>query len=371
MLELCGVGMLLSILAPFLLLSADVPPPPVRIEPAPDQSQRFLVEWNLVSLRCVGMSGLDTAGLKQPFPTVARRIRADMLPVRVAFSIDENGRPHSISHAEYQSQVIVNPDIVPALAASRFPADRSAAECEVIYRPVALGFDDASLEQLVKLRGASRKARVPTDAWDRIGERDCDIAPPPRPRIRAYADFGQVDRIPGEPSWGSVAFDIDDRGNVQNARLVASSGNETLNAASLAPVEESKYSGRAATGCVRSFRINAGVIESPTRENLPNEGEDERCNAADRWADEPKLRYPENFRNRGIEGWAIIRFDVAPWGQLGNLEVLASQPADDFGGQAMLTMRTAKFAAQGQGIVGCTEVIRYSMKVKQGSREEK
>ena len=35
--------------------------------------------------------------------------------------------------------------------------------------------------------------------------------------------------------------------------------------------------------------------------------------------------------DRAIEGWAVIAFDVAPWGGTGNVRVVASEPAADFG----------------------------------------
>ncbi|HEX8216285.1 MAG TPA: TonB family protein, partial [Allosphingosinicella sp.] len=76
------------------------------------------------------------------------------------------------------------------------------------------------------------------------------------------------------------------------------------------------------------------------------------------WAHMPPLVFPEEFRRRAIEGWAVLRYDVAPWGATGNVSVLASEPAAAFGEQAVRIVSGARRAAGTQGYTGCvTRVI--------------
>ena len=60
-----------------------------------------------------------------------------------------------------------------------------------------------------------------------------------------------------------------------------------------------------------------------------------------------------------IEGWAVVRYDVAPWGALGNISVLKSEPSEDFGKQAVMMLQNAMLAPSTQGMTGCVDRVRY------------
>ena len=88
---------------------------------------------------------------------------------------------------------------------------------------------------------------------------------------------------------------------------------------------------------------------------------DATCPAQAEWAVSPTLTYPDNFRRRGIEGWAMIGYDVAPWGATGNVRVLATQPSDEFGAQAMRIITTAKRVPSATGYTGCVDRVSFKM----------
>ena len=71
--------------------------------------------------------------------------------------------------------------------------------------------------------------------------------------------------------------------------------------------------------------------------------------------------YPENFRRRGIEGWAVIAFDLAPWGAVGNAKVVAAEPAAEFGEAAQRIVLGSAAASSKKGYSNCVVRVRYAM----------
>ena len=79
------------------------------------------------------------------------------------------------------------------------------------------------------------------------------------------------------------------------------------------------------------------------------------------WDRKPALIYPAAYRRRAVEGWAVLTYDIAPWGEIGNVKVAAAQPAADFGTQAQRMLLSARAAASPQGWTGCVERVRFQM----------
>ena len=73
----------------------------------------------------------------------------------------------------------------------------------------------------------------------------------------------------------------------------------------------------------------------------------------------PALVFPEPFRRRSIEGWAIVRYDVAPWGETGNVSAVAAEPASAFGQEAVRIVQQARLAPSPQGYSGCLDLVRF------------
>lgn len=57
----------------------------------------------------------------------------------------------------------------------------------------------------------------------------------------------------------------------------------------------------------------------------------------------------------------MVRFDVAPWGEIGNIKVLEAQPAKAFGDSALGLLRSAKAAPVPRGYVGCLVPVRFKL----------
>ena len=69
---------------------------------------------------------------------------------------------------------------------------------------------------------------------------------------------------------------------------------------------------------------------------------------------------PHGLSARSIEGWADIAFDVATWGEIGNVRVLRAEPTDDFG-EAAKRMIERSSAQKSAGFTNCETRVRYRM----------
>ena len=66
----------------------------------------------------------------------------------------------------------------------------------------------------------------------------------------------------------------------------------------------------------------------------------------------------------------MVAYDVAPWGEPGNIRVLASEPAEAFGTQAGNVIRTARLAPTQAGHTGCVDRVRFVMGPEGGVPDE-
>ncbi len=60
-----------------------------------------------------------------------------------------------------------------------------------------------------------------------------------------------------------------------------------------------------------------------------------------------------------IEGWALVRFDFATWGQVGNLSVIEAQPASAFAESAGRTVLSGRADPGFTAGVRCVVPVRY------------
>jgi len=350
---------------PFAFLAAlaqaavvsSAPPPPIVVDGVRYQS---LVTWEPGEVRC-GERLVDGARLLRPMSDVRPVSQDTRLAVNVRFTIDGDGRPRSIAPLG-QTAFAGGADIAPSLAASRFPAGSPEETCILSYSARISPLAEAPIEDLIRYTAQPGSPRLPQDAWARIAEgADCLRRPRPQPLVRAFPDHRKVDEAPGEYQWTIIGYDIGPTGETANARAAMGSGNPELNAMALRAVADSRFADANRQGCLRRFVRRAATLPAPPPPDRPV-GDDNSalCGGKDRWERAPRLTYPEAYRKRSIEGWALMSYDVAPWGEIDNIRVVESQPSDEFGNQARAMLRMAK-AAKGAGATDCTTLVRYEM----------
>ena len=334
------------------------PPPPIFDDQRP--SRRQILSWNPREVRCDGVAVGGTA--LRPAVEIAfldpQRVRA----VSYRFAIDTNGRTHSIDRGANDLSP-VGQDIGPALAASRFAAGPKRDNCAISYTPKFEPLASAPIADLVAYSIFPTGMKLPKEGWDRFGTvGNCRDNPRPAPLLSGHPEFLKLKATPGARDWSLVGYDTDASGRPINVRIAHGTGNDELDAAAIEAIRVSRFTGGARTGCLYPYWRSAGKIAAPEK---PAEEQmrpaNAVCPAKIEWATRPTNRYPPAYRKRAIEGWAIVSFDTAPWGEVGNVKVLDSQPSADFGQQAVGIVRSGRVVPSPQGASGCVETVKFLM----------
>ncbi len=291
---------------------------------------------------------------------------AKYAPVSFAFDIDASGRPLAIRKGDAATPYGIADDLGPALAATRFRPGQPKKGCAIVFSPELMPIDDAPLSALMAYSANPVSGPLPPEAWKRIfATGTCKGDSVAGLRNRAFPNFRAIPAEPGVRDWSMVGYDVGQSGASINVETLASSGNAALDEASRAATTETRYWSGAFTGCRFSYWRSAGTLPAP-----PAPEEDAfrpagaTCPERREWATPPVLRFPEPYRRRAIEGWAVVTYDVAPWGEINNIQVKASQPSADFGAQAVTVLRSAR-VKPGPGAVGCVERVRFVMESDQ------
>lgn len=349
-----------------------VPPPPPPMDSIfGDQlaSPRQMLSWNPGEVTCDGAAVGGTA--LRPAVEIAfldpQRVRA----VSYRFAIDADGRTGSIDRGANEF-LPVGQDIGPALAASRFPAGAKRANCQISYTPKFGSLASAPLIDLIGYSINPTGQKLPQEGWDRIGSvGNCRDKPRPAPLLSGHPEFRKLKATPGARDWSLVGYDTDAAGRPINVRIAEGTGNDELDAAAIEAIRVSRFTGGARTGCLYPYWRSAGKLAAPE----PPAEEQMRpatavCPAKVEWTTRPTTRYPPAYRKRAIEGWAIVSFDTAPWGEVGNVKILDAQPSADFGQQAMTIVRSGRVAPTAQGASGCVETVKFMMPTDDQTADE-
>lgn len=347
----------MSILSLALLMAANTVPLPAPATASPGQQ---LARWTPGPVRC-GDTVVDPGHLSA-VPPVLRWGSVEPKTMTLIFRIDASGRPLSI-RTESPSYVPISDDIAPALAASTFTPGMARAECRVDYQLQSATLAQADPVDLIEYSLSLTSGALPSEGWERIRPADTDCLRQPRPAalLRAYPDFQKIAGTPGERQWSMTSYDTDAKGRPINVRTIAGTGNAPLDAAARKAMSASRFTEGKRQGCLYPYWRAASRIMAPPAPDMAQFGTTPHCPAA-AWAQQPRLTYPPAWNRRRIEGWAVVQFDVAPWGEVGNSRVLASEPAAAFGQQAMQVVRSARRAPSPTGASGCIERVRFNIR---------
>jgi len=356
------------ILTAFLSQSAPAPSAPVVPTPSVvglDPSQPVLVEYDLQAIQCGG-AAIAPVTRVQPNVATAYSRPAALGPYTIRFRIDASGRPVTIGvPTSSEKWDTGSSDLVPALAAMRFPAGAAREGCEVTVTARTIPIDVAPIALLHRAYALPHERGFGDAAMQkRLSAAYASCRTPKAPGVlnRAFPDFDRIPQAPSTSSYAVVGFDIDDGGKPARARILSSDGNAALDAAAVQAVRDSRFSG-GGTGCSYPYyrRQSAAVAPPPMPDLDAYRAADAHCDKDTAWELPPRMSYPEPFRRRAIEGWAIIGYDVAPWGQTGNLKVLASEPAAAFGTAAESIVRQARQKPSAQGASGCVDRVVFKL----------
>lgn len=288
----------------------------------------------------------------------------------IRFRIDRDGRPLGIGWVGRDSGTGTQPffsveDLEPSLAASRFePGERQ--DCTITYVPQAVPVATAPPAVLNHFLAVPRIGYV---GWreaverDRAEAADCVRGRRPEPLLATYPDPRTIVRQAGTYTWTITEADIAPSGVPTNVRTKASGGDEALDRSNREAVSRSRFViDGPKNGCRFVYFRWANVpIPAPPMPSKDSTPKPVHCARPPELLAPLQRRYPVNFERRSIEGWAIVSFDVAPWGVVGNVKVLDSQPSAAFGDMASAMMQQARRVATPLGASGCVERVRFRM----------
>jgi hypothetical protein len=351
-----------------------VPPPPPPRSPthlaAPHAAASgwgpHLVDYEGATAQCGGQVVAPLSAVA-PFTQVARLGVDAPRSYEMGFTIGEDGRPLGITQrvaASGPKGYVQGNDLAPALSLWRFPEGVAGAACTMTFAARSVPLDRAAPADLYRV--AALRMANPSEFQTVMQQirKSGDCAGPGRPRmlLRAFVDDRRIPQTPGVPSYAVASFDVDADGVPQNPGIVASDGNRVLEAAASDAAARSRYVGNAPrTRCTIPFGRPA-TVPVPAPPMPPKAAYPEgRCPEPVRWARPLNLEFPDAFRRRAIEGWAIVRYDLAPWGATGAVTVLASEPAADFGEQARRMIIAARAETSSSGAQGCIARVQYRM----------
>ncbi len=252
-------------------------------------------------------------------------------------------------------------DLMPSLRASRFAADTPQSGCRVVYTPRYADAADISRDTLAAI-GAVPGFRITAAQRDLLGGGDCNTVGWPAPLLRAYPDWRLIARQEGARKWGWIRFDIDETGVPAIVSVIASTGDDDLNAEGLRAVRASRMADGPRTACVMAWWSNPAVIPAPAAPDTSDFADYRSCDALRMWDTKPKLTYPPAYNERQIEGWAVLGFDIDPAGAIANVTVLAAQPSEEFGTAGTAVLRSGKFQPSEETHTRCIERVRFVTK---------
>ncbi len=343
---------------------APPPPPIVSVSDA-----RTLLRWEPGEARCDG-AVVNAQMVRRPWNQLGWSSGPDTRDVSLRFAIDASGRPVSITR-ETKGPVPFGEDLAPALTASRFAAQAPHTNCTITYTMRQSPLAGAPLDELMAYSVHPLSGRLPDTGWERIrqGAGDCMENPQPQPLERHFPDFAAIPATPGVRDWSMIRYDVDAAGKVKGASVLTGTGNRALDAAGVKAIRASRFTRGARSGCLYPYWKEAATLPAPDMpEAIRTTKVEGNCPDKHGWAVPPQLRFPEPYRRRAIEGWAVIRYDVASWGETGNWTVIEAQPSADFGDQAIAMLRAARLPATTQGFTGCVDRIRFTMGPATGGR---
>lgn len=357
-----------SLVLPAADLAAQAPPafpPPARALPVASEPREWhVLTFQMSDVTCDNGTRIAPAHLAVPDPQPQIRARGapgEIGVITVSFALDAEGRPIDITGTIAPQFRLQARDIMPSLRASRFAVDGARTGCTIRYTPEIRSMDEAPLEAIARF-GVAQRLRMPKEAFTRIAPGDCRESPRAAPLTRSYPDFRKLTRREGEHHWAYVTYDLDADGVPVNLAVPLTSGYPELEAEARRAVAAGRYAGGPRTGCVQAWWTGPDAIAAPPIPPKDETRGNAACEIKDRWDREPRLVFPPNYRQRAIEGWAILRFDVAPWGEIGGIEVLEAQPSSEFGEAAVNVIRGARYKPIDSGLKGCVDRVIFRMK---------
>lgn len=323
-----------------------------------------LVTWQASDVVC-GAETVKPVRMEVPAAVIVRGAEAiEPAEPIYRFRIDAHGRPLSIraDDASVFYMRTASDDFEPALAGSLFPTAQGKASCTVRYAAHTTPLRDATAQQLLAI---PPDGDLTFDEFSEVLRRPEDTcATLPTPRNLAYPAFDQLPDMMGHLGGALVRYDVDASGATTGIELLASNAPAEATPIVLQALRDSRYAPGAKHGCLAGYRIppRETLKPPPSPQDDPFLDPKHRCpRAGSKLVHVEDVPFPVPFQRRNIEGWALIRFDVATDGSLENLETVRAEPAAEFGDQAKGVLLAGHADPTPVRLIGCISKIRFAL----------
>lgn len=258
--------------------------------------------------------------------------------------------------------------VIAAFAGWRFEAGSPIAGCRVSIPTRRAPIQQAGRATLFEIIAFERR-NTPSAVREAVSKAgSCGAGARRLPKTIAYPDLRRFNGRDLNPAWAGVVYDIDADGMPRNVRVDSQGGDPALADGAAAAVAASRYlPGKPVEACYGTFAAEPRETPAPSRPKtvtaLP-EGEKAAndCPVTREQLNLPAFKnYPRAYAARKVAGWAYLRFDVAPWGQIGNIQVVDSQPSAAFGQAALSMLWTARPKPPAEGYRGCILPVIYNI----------
>jgi TonB family protein len=366
------------------------PPPPIVVDLVPPVASRaaqvaprpqprvVVLSYAAppVSVRCrtgaalvAAAEALDPTGTVSYAPepdgaTVIGQGPSSRSPVELEFNVTAEGRVAGLRRVAPTGSYLSGHDegkLQASVASWRFaPAAREG--CRLTITTSAVPLEEADRLTLLRVMTSRPSSVVRQQVYKRANAPgDCYQGADPGVRVYVNPDWRRVPIPAGRKEWTALDYDIDPEGVPRNVRVADSSGNEAVNRASAEAVSGFRFFEGPRTGCRHYFwPFSTQVLSAPPidKSGAQRPGDD-KCPDNLLTFVEGDRSYPPAFKERGIEGWAVLRFSVAPWGEIGGIEVVRAEPSEMFGRTATEMLRQAKATPGERGYRGCAVPITF------------
>jgi TonB family protein len=285
-------------------------------------------------------------------------------PLEFAFNVSGEGRVTGLRRVEPATPYVAGHDeakLQANLVTWRFAA-APRTDCRLRVTTAFTRLEETDRRTLFHAVASGAAGEARRQINERVNPSgNCYRGRRPRIRVRVYPDWERVPLAPGRKAWVAFDYDIDPQGAAHNVRVVDSSGQGAVDAAATEAVSGFRFASGPRTGCRHYFwPASEAVLAAPPVDltGADRPGDDQDC-PRDLLTFGPDRPYPPAFRERSVEGWAVLRFSVAPWGEIGAIEVVRSEPSEMFGRTAADMLRRARANTGGRAYQGCSVPIAF------------
>lgn len=359
------------------------PPPPIFTVSTPLNNRfEMLVTFTPGEVVCDSQA-IAATSLTKPFSTVVVYYGSALeagtpLTYRFTFAIDASGRARTIRKsgaASYPGLYVNTGDLAPSLASSRFGDGQARQGCSITYAATATPVGSAPLQALYEVASQPEPGAFLPTLLARIRPTGSSCARGPgQYRQLNNPAFERIEQPAGTMSWSFLGYDVDQGGRTRNVRLLGSSGSAALDSASVEALARNRYApGLGYQGCTYHFYRTGKpeVISADLPSGTPVDNDDLPVCALDPKSISGLLdgsAYPVAFLRRRVEGIVGVSFDTAPWGAIGNIKVVASEPDEGFGDAARNVLSRASVGESDTGHRGCFRRIRFKLPPEPGQK---